>query len=202
MATVMAARQQQITMLLQNRSNFPYSNGSSTQTGVPSAGGFPYGGGDRVTLGGNTYGYSSPIDTNDTRMSDGRTIEQMFADPYAGTDMGYLKEALDKVKEAQRIYGVKPQTKTGEKGDLRVIAGNRSDGVKPKEVRIDEHNGYDYERKENNYHDSRQETRFKDGKIGNEYDVTVTWEDGSTTTKRVTLKKPGQIVYMDTAYSY
>lgn len=83
-----------------------------------------------------------------------------------------------------------------------MIAGDRSDGVKPKEVRIDDANNYDYQKSENGYQDNRQEARFKDGTIGREYDVTVTWEDGSTTKKRVKLKQPGQIVYMNSSYSY
>ena len=100
------------------------------------------------------------------------------------------------------MHGAQPPAKVGQKGDLRVIAGNRSDGVKPKEIRIDDANNYDYQKSENSYQDNRQEARFKDGTVGREYDVTVTWEDGSTTKKRVTLKQPNQIVYMDTAYSY
>jgi hypothetical protein len=136
-------------------------------------------------------------------MSNGQSIEDLFNNPYGSQpDLRYLEEELRRLQEAKQMYGTQPPAKQGQKGDLRVIAGNRPDGVKPKEIRIDDANNYDYQKAENSYQDNRQETRFKDGTVGREYDVTVTWEDGSTTKKRVTLKQPGQIVYMDTAYSY
>lgn len=198
--TIQRARAQQLQSMMTQRSNFPYSNNGGyrqQQPQMPTYGGFY--GNDTVTLGGQTWSSGSG---SDTRLSNGQTIEEMFANPYAGTDMGYLQEALDKIAAARRIYGVQPSPKEGQKGDLRVIAGDRSDGVKPKEVRIDDANNYDYQKSENGYQDNRQEARFKDGTIGREYDVTVTWEDGSTTKKRVKLKQPGQIVYMNSSYSY
>lgn len=137
------------------------------------------------------------------RMSNGQSIEDLFNNPYGSQpDLAYLEEELRRLQEAKRMYGTQPPAKEGQKGDLRVIAGNRSDGVKPKEIRIDDANSYDWQKSENSYQDNRQEARFKDGTVGREYDVTVTWEDGSITKKRVTLKEPGQIVYMDSAYSY
>jgi hypothetical protein len=83
-----------------------------------------------------------------------------------------------------------------------VIAGDRADGVKPREVRIDDANSYDYQKGENSYQENRQETRFKDGTIGREYDITVTWEDATQTRKRVQLREAGQIVYISTAEGY
>ena len=136
-------------------------------------------------------------------MSNGQSIEDLFNNPYGSQpDLSYIEEEMRRLQEARRMHGAQPPAKVGQKGDLRVIAGNRSDGVKPKEIRIDDANNYDYQKSENSYQDNRQEARFKDGTVGREYDVTVTWEDGSTTKKRVTLKQPNQIVYMDTAYSY
>lgn len=124
----------------------------------------------------------------------------MFANPFQGQE--YLKEALDKISAVRATYGVQPPRATGQKGDLRVIAGDRYDGVKPREVRIDDANSYDYQKGENSYQENRQEVRFKDGTIGREYDITVTWEDGSSTRKRVQLKEAGQIVYIRSAEGY
>jgi hypothetical protein len=198
--TIAAARQRQLQSLMSARgSNFPYSPGAGYAQ-QPSFGG-PTWGADTVTLGGQSWGYSNG-NSSAPPLANGQTIEEIFADPYAGTDMGYLKEALDQIAAARQMYGVTPSQKEGQKGDLRVIAGDRSDGVKPKEVRIDDANNYDYQKAENGHQDNRYETRFKDGTIGREYDVTVTWEDGSTTRKRVKLKEAGQIVYMNSAYSF
>lgn len=200
--TIQRARAQQMSAMM-GRSNFPYSNNvgghqQPQRSQMPTYGG-NYGN-DTVTLGGNSWGYSSG---DSTRLSNGQSIEELFNNPYAGTDMGYLQEALDKIQAARRMYGVQPPSKMeGQKGDLRVIAGDRADGVKPKEVRIDDANNYDYQKSENGYQDSRYETRFKDGTVGREYDVTVTWADGGTTKKRVKLKEPGQIVYMNSNYSF
>jgi hypothetical protein len=198
--TIQRARAQQIQSLMAMRSNFPYSTGGGSSQ-APTYGGNSWGS-DTVTLGGQSWGYSNGNSASSTRLSNGQTIEEIFANPYAGTDMGYLQEALDKIAAARRMYGVQPTRKEGQKGDLRVIAGDRPDGVKPKEVRIDDVNNYDYQKAENGYQDNRYETRFKDGTIGRQYDVTVTWEDGSTTKKRVKLKDAGQIVYMNSAYSF
>jgi hypothetical protein len=197
-ATIQAARAQQLRQMMQMRSNnFPYSTGGNGQ--LPTYGG-SYGR-DTVTLGGNTWGAGAP---GDTRLSNGQTIEEIFENPYGGenSDMSYLKDALDRIAEARRLYGAQPSQKEGQKGDLRVIAGDRADGVKPKEVRIDDANNYDWQEAENSYQDNRQETRFKDGTVGREYDVTVTWEDGTTTKKRVTMEEPGQIVYIRSADGY
>lgn len=158
---------------------------------------------DRVTLGNISYSSGGAADV--ATMSNGQSIEDVFNNPYTPDTM-YLKEALDKIAAARAIYGAgsvgSAPKKEAQKGDLRVIAGDRADGVKPKEVRIDDANDYDWQKYENSYQDNRQEARFKDGTIGREYDVTVTWADGTTTKKRVTLKEPGQIVYMNDAYSY
>ncbi len=199
--TIQRARAQQMSAMM-GRSNFPYSNyGGGYQQPqrpqMPTYGG-NYGN-DTVTLGGNSWGYNAG---DSTRLSNGQSIEELFNNPYAGTDMGYLQEALDKIQAARRLYGVQPSKQEGQKGDLRVIAGDRADGVKPKEVRIDDANNYDTQKSENGYQDNRYETRFKDGTVGRSYDVTVTWEDGSTTKKRVKLKEPGQIVYMNSNYSF
>lgn len=193
--------QQQIQSLLRMRSSFPYS---SAPQGSPygQGPGFP---GAASGVGAPSWGgvaRPTPIDVHDTRLANGQTIEQLFADPYAGTDMGYLKEALDKVAAARRMFGVQPNRQQGEKGDLRVIAGDRADGVKPRQVRIDDANNYDTQTSENSYQDLRQEARFRDGTVGREYDVTVTWEDGTTTRKRVRMKEPGQIVYIRSADGY
>lgn len=184
-----------------------------TQSG---AGGFQYSSDrfpvDSVTLSERSHGGF----VNDTRslarlnligagyQAPGQSVEEIFASPFDADTM-YLKEALDKIAAARAMYGARPSSmpkKEAEKGDLRVIAGDRADGVKPREVRIDDANNYDYQKAENSYGDHRQETRFKDGTVGREYDVTVTWEDGTTTKKRVTLKYPGQLVYMSESYSY
>lgn len=158
---------------------------------------------DRVTLGNITYTAGGRPDG--ASLSGGQSVEEIFSNPYTPDTM-YLKEALDKIAAARAIYGAGPvgssPKKEAQKGDLRVIAGDRADGVKPKEVRIDDANDYDWQKYENSYQDNRQEARFKDGTIGREYDVTVTWADGTTTKKRVTLKEPGQIVYMNDSYSY
>lgn len=200
--------------------NFPYS-----QPGLPYPSNFQYsqptpGYQDLLTLSGQAFqqprtanqggvGPWGPDPStfwnagNGGHMSNGQSIEDLFNNPYGSQpDLGYLEQELRRLQEAKRMYGTQPPAKEGQKGDLRVIAGNRSDGVKPKEIRIDDANNYDYQKSENSYQDNRQEARFKDGTVGREYDVTVTWEDGSTTKKRVKLKQPGQIVYMDTAYSY
>lgn len=200
-STIQRARAQQLSAMM-GRSNFPYSDPRTGQQppqrpAMPTYGGSH--GNDTVTLGGSSWGYSTG---DSTRLSNGQSIEELFNNPYAGTDMGYLQEALEKIQAARRMYGVQPPKKEGQKGDLRVIAGDRADGVKPKEVRIDDANNYDYQKSENGYQDNRYETRFKDGTVGRSYDVTVTWEDGSTTKKRVKLKEPGQIVYMNSSYSF
>lgn len=206
--TIQRARAQQIQNLMAMRSNFPYSTGGGNF--AAPTGGNPWGY-DTVSIGGQSWPYSgstgsfgsaAPANGSSTRLSNGQTIEEIFNNPYAGTDMGYLQEALEKIAAARRMYGTQPTKKEGQKGDLRVIAGDRADGVKPKEVRIDDANNYDWQKGENSYHDNRQETRFKDGTIGREYDVTVTWEDGTTTKKRVQLREPGQIVYIRTAEGY
>lgn len=135
-------------------------------------------------------------------MSNGQSIEDIFKNPYAGTNNEYLKDVIDTISAVRRVYGVTPSKNVGTKGDLRVIAGDRADGVKPREIRIDDANNYDYQKGENSYQENRQETRFKDGTVGREYDITVTWEDSTTTRKRVQLKEAGQIVYIRTAEGY
>jgi hypothetical protein len=139
---------------------------------------------------------------DDTRLSNGQTIEQVFNDPFTGTDNAFLKDVLDQIGAARATYGAQPSRTQGQKGDLRVIAGDRSDGVKPREVRIDDANSYDWQKGENSYQENRQETRFKDGTIGREYDITVTWADDTLTRKRVQLREAGQIVYISTAEGY
>ena len=124
----------------------------------------------------------------------------MFANPFQGQE--YLKDALDKITAVRSTYGVQPSRTVGQKGEFRVIAGDRYDGVKPREVRIDDANSYDYQKGENSYQDNRQELRFTNGTIGREYDVTVTWEDGTATRKRVQFREAGQIVYIRSAEGY
>lgn len=187
---------------------------------VSGSGGFRYSSDllpvDSVTLTGGSYplggfqndtvirgGFARPGDP--ANLANGQSIEDVFNNPFTADTM-HLKESLDQIAAARALFG-SPSTggKPGaeaQKGDLRVIAGDRADGVKPKEVRIDDANNYDWQKYENSYQDNRQEARFKDGEIGREYDVTVTWADGTTTRKRVTLKEPGQIVYMNDSYSY
>lgn len=191
---IQRARAQQIQDLMALRSNYP--NGQGGYPPMPNQGQGSYG---QIGPTPNPWGYDYGS-AADTRLSTGQTIEELFANPYAGTDLGYLKDALDQIEAARRIYGAPPKAKEGQKGDLRVIAGDRSDGVKPKEVRIDDANNYDYQTSENGHSFKRHETRFKDGTVGRDYNVTVTWEDGTTTQKRVTLNEPGQIVYMDSSW--
>lgn len=212
------ARAQQADSLRGMQSNFPYSqptppiNNFGQGFGGPDtltlSGQFPqqYGGENWGGQGAGPWGPDPNVfwnSGNGGRMSNGQSIEDLFNNPYGSQpDLSYIEEEMRRLQEARRMHGAQPPAKVGQKGDLRVIAGNRSDGVKPKEIRIDDANNYDYQKSENSYQDNRQEARFKDGTVGREYDVTVTWEDGSTTKKRVTLKQPNQIVYMDTAYSY
>lgn len=151
--------------------------------------------------GSRVYG-SAPNGGGTTRLTNGQTIEEVFANPFAGTDMGYLQEAIDKIQAARQTYGAQPPRAQGQKGDLRVIAGDRADGVKPRDIRIDDANSYDWQKGENSYQENRQETRFKDGTIGREYDITVNWEDGTSTRKRVQLREAGQIVYIRSAEGY
>jgi hypothetical protein len=132
--------------------------------------------------------------------SSGQTIEDIFNNPFAGQE--YLKDALDTISAVRGVYGAQPARTQGQKGDLRVIAGDRADGVKPREVRIDDANSYEYQKGENSYQENRQETRFAGGTIGREYDITVTWEDGTATRKRVQLREAGQIVYIRSADGY
>lgn len=128
------------------------------------------------------------------------SIEDIFNNPFQGQE--YLKDALDTISAIRNVYGVQPNNTVGQKGDLRVIAGDRYDGVKPREIRVDDANNYDWQKGENSYQENRQEFRFKDGTIGREYDILVTWEDGTQTRKRVQLKEAGQIVYIRTAEGY
>ena len=185
--------------------NIPGYQGMPGFGGMPGQAGFPgmqipggHRGQDGVNIG------QQPIwSTNPGRMSNGQSIEDLFNNPYGSQpDLGYLEEELRRLQEAKRLRGPSAPAKEGQKGDLRVIAGDRADGVKPKEVRIDDANNYDTHKAENSYQDNRQETRFKDGTVGREYDVTVTWEDGTTTKKRVQLREPGQIVYINSAYGF
>lgn len=202
-ATILAARQRQIQSQLNMRSSMAQSpiepafipQNSGSQQYNPYDQDYPR---DSVTLGGNSWSWGSPTDT---RLANGQTIEELFANPYADDpEMAAIMENIAKLAKAGRLNNTKPQ-KEAQKGELRVIAGDRADGVKPKEVRIDEHNGYEYTKNENHFRDNRTTTN-QEGKVGTEYDVTVTWEDGTTTTKRVTLKQGSQTVYMDDAYSY
>lgn len=167
----------------------------ATPTLPPSFGAIP-------RPGGGVFGTSPTRPNQPPTMSNGQSIEDIFNNPFAGTGMEYLKDALDTISAVRRIYGVTPNATVGQKGDLRVIAGDRYDGVKPRDIRIDDANNYDYQKGENSYQENRQEFRFKDGTIGREYDITVTWADDTTTRKRVQLKEAGQIVYIRSAEGY
>lgn len=157
-------------------------------------------GGLGAASGVRVFGTSPTRPGLDTQLPGGQSIEDMFNNPFQGQE--YLKDALDTISAVRNVYGVQPARTPGQKGDLRVIAGDRYDGVKPREVRIDDVNSYDYQKGENSYQENRQEVRFKDGTIGREYDVTVTWEDGTSTLKRVQLREAGQIVYISSAEGY
>ncbi len=185
---------------------FPGAQGWQGQPGVPGYPGVPntgHRGQDGVNIRQPIFGQQQTWSTDPGRMSNGQSIEDLFNNPYGSQpELGYLEEELRRLQEAKRARGPQAPPKVGQKGDLRVIAGDRADGVKPREVRIDDANNYDTQKSENSYQDRRQEARFKDGTVGREYDVTVTWEDGTTTKKRVQLRDPGQIVYINSAHGF
>lgn len=114
-----------------------------------------------------------------------------------------LRQAMA-VKQLEAIAGIggsKKGTKSANSGDLNVVAGNRTDGVKAKKVTVHElRNWPSRQHNENiagyNSHDSK----FENKKVGTTYQVRVEWEDGSSTVRDVTMEKPGQTVYIDTAY--
>lgn len=110
------------------------------------------------------------------------------------------------MKELERALGVdkKKDDKTeSTKGDLNVVAGNRSDGVKAKKVVIHksrEWNTRQGQLDENLTGENAYGGQFENAEVGEYYQVNVEWEDGSTTTREVRMDSPGQTVYIDSAY--
>lgn len=119
------------------------------------------------------------------------------------TDMMALNAALEAARPPGTHNPDKPKdSTTGADGNLTVVAGNRSDGVKPKEITIHEKGDWKTrQRSDQNYGGfSSQEGSFEGAEVGKTYQVTVSWEDGSTTVRNVTLDSPDQKVYVDGAY--
>ncbi len=118
----------------------------------------------------------------------------------------FMMEALDQisaVKAMERELGLerKNEQTDAEKGGLNVVAGNRSDGVKAERVTIHERGNWSTrEHHDNTAGWNSHESRLSDGTIGTEYQVTVQWEDGTTTVRNVTLNNPNQTLVIDSAW--
>lgn len=113
-----------------------------------------------------------------------------------------LRQAMA-IKALERAHGLNNgnSTKSAQKGDLNVVAGNRMDGVKAKKVTVHELGNWpSREHNENVAEYNSHESRFESKKLGTTYQVRVEWEDGSSTVRDVTLEKPGQTVYIDRQY--
>lgn len=107
------------------------------------------------------------------------------------------------LKALERAHGLHNggDTKSAQKGDLNVVAGNRTDGVKAKKVTVHELGNWpSRQHNENIAEYNSHESRFENKKVGTTYQVRVEWEDGSSTVRDVTLESPGQTVYIDQQY--
>lgn len=114
-------------------------------------------------------------------------------------DMLALNASLD----AMRPPGSKetsPEKAAAGEGNLTVVAGNRSDGVKPSNIVIHEKGNWRSRQRSYNYGSETQEGSFQGGELGQTYQVTVYWEDGSTTVRDVTLEDENQRVVIDTTW--
>ncbi len=118
----------------------------------------------------------------------------------------FMFGALDQlamVKEMERALGIQRPGGAAEaqRGDFRVIAGNRTDGVKARRVTI--HEQGDWSSRE--HHDNTagwgaHESLKQDATLGTTYQVTVEWEDGTSTVRNVNFHTPGQVVVIDSAW--
>lgn len=184
LATLQAARQAQIASLAQQRF------GGELPLSLPA---FPL---DTVTLG------STP--ENPGLIPDPRRIAQA----YPNNQDAYFDEVLKQLailKAAQAATeaksGTNDGTKSSQKGDLNVVAGNRSDGVKAKKVTIHQDGKWNTRQRSENIGEYKDhESKFSNAKVGEYYDVWVEWEDGTTTHREVRMESPGQTVRIDSQY--
>jgi len=202
MATLQKAQTAQLASLASARTGTPVT--------VPSLPSLPM---DTVTLGGY------PADPG--LMPDPRKLAQMMGPDWnsipLSSDPDYLQrhqeiydqllekimavKALEAAQGGSGAKGADGKGTSASKGDLNVVAGGRSDGVKAKKVTIHKDNNYRSRQwNENIAEHNKHESKFEGAKVGEYYDVWVEWEDGSTTHREVRMDSPGQTVYIDNQY--
>ncbi len=127
-------------------------------------------------------------------------------DPFFHQNLdNYLNELFGQIAGVQALGGVfgsnTNPTGNGTRGDLRVIAGNRWDGVAPQRVTIHEQGRFSTRQHTDNTGGWQStEARFNNGEVGKTYTVNVQWVDGTSTQRAVTLNQPGQLIFIDSAF--
>ncbi|MFA5509119.1 MAG: hypothetical protein WC314_19100 [Vulcanimicrobiota bacterium] len=110
-------------------------------------------------------------------------------------------KALEAAQGGSEGKGTDGSKSSTSKGNLNVVAGGRSDGVKAKKVTIHKDNNYSSRQYNENIAEyNKHESRFEGAQVGEYYDVWVEWEDGTTTHREVRMDSPGQTVYIDSQY--
>jgi hypothetical protein len=171
----------------------------------PSGGAGPV---DTVSLGQNSGAGLMPNPQEMRRLLNADLPTQpLSSDPnFWEKQNAYYDELFKKIavlKAMEAAAGIKSGggDTSASKGDLNVVAGNRKDGVKAKKVTIHEHRNWSTRQYDENVGGYREhESKFENAKVGGTYQVNVEWEDGTTTTRNVTMDSPGQTVYIDTQY--
>lgn len=199
----MATLQRAQTAQLASMANARY--GAPVAPAPPSFPSFPT---DTVTFGNYPGGDIGLI-------PDPRKLAQMYPDVPLSSDPDFFAkqdaiydELLRKIAEMKALEaaqgaqkGKDGDGKSAQKGNLNVVAGNRSDGVKAKKVTIHQDGKYRTRQSNENVAGyNEHESKFENAKVGQYYDVWVEWEDGSTSHREVMMREPGQTVYIDNQY--
>ncbi len=126
-----------------------------------------------------------------------------YEDDYLRSVQEFLEEALrinSELEQSRPPDQQDPgQTETTQ-GNLRVIAGNRYDGVLPERIVIHEKGDWSSRQFSENFGYQSFEGQYTDGEIGQTHQVTVEWADGSRTVRDVTLDSPEQVIFINSSY--
>ncbi len=130
-----------------------------------------------------------------------QSIPSPYDEDYLQETQRFLQEMIELNQRLNRARPTRPQPpQTRQRGDLRVVAGQRSDGVKPSQIVIHEKGDWSSRQRTESYGYPNFLGQFQNGKLGSTYQVTVMWEDGTTTVRDVRLSSPDQTIFIDSFY--
>ncbi len=179
----------------QSQNPFGFNNGFSNPFGFAVQPGTPFGANPGI-------GQPNPFTFNPTSLPG----IPLGSDPFFHQNLdNFFQNAIQQISGVNQIgaalgVSTNPQG-NGQRGDVRVLVGNRWDGVAPQRVTIHEQGRFSTRQHTDNIGGFRAtEARFTNGEVGKTYTVAVQWADGTTTQRQVTMNQPGQLFIIDTPF--